>query len=146
MRVEGVLSFAEYWADPRFRSKVPQMDGALSDRNGDNCYEPVGGETFRQLPSAHYDRDRENLESKAHDLGGERVLVSQRFAYFGANALPVPEHLTFMMPGRFYRTRFTDEQKRLILDFIEGLPRGIHGAPGTWKSTDDGSWQQKSTT
>jgi hypothetical protein len=120
MRVDEVLSRAEYWADRRFYPKRPSWeDGRPWDHRN----------------------DRENLKLKAVDLGCKRVLVGRHYAYYGSQPKLVPDRLAFMMPGRFYRVRFTDAQKALILDFVDSLPPGIHAPPGRWKS-HDGSWRR----
>ena len=99
MRVDESLTFEEYWSDPRFKAKRPaRVVGApIVERCGDNCYEPLGGGSFRQVRGlGHWDRDndREHEGSKRTDLGGKRVLVGQRFCYYGTDAVPFPEHLT----------------------------------------------------
>ncbi len=82
MRVGEVLTFADYWNDPRFAAKRPMRTTALRDRQGDNIYEPVGPGRFRQLPSRHGPNDVER------DLNGRNVLVSTELVYFGGPAVP----------------------------------------------------------
>ncbi len=133
MRVEESLSFEEYWSDPRFKTKRPRWKKRASrvDKRGDNCYEPLGNDKFRQLPSAHWDHEhnREGQENKAKDLRGKCVLVARRFCYFGANARPFPGYVSFKRPARFHRVNFTKREKSALLRFLETLPQGIHGQP-----------------
>jgi hypothetical protein len=147
MRVDESLTFEEYWSDPRFRAKRPgRVVGApIVERCGDNCYEPLGAERFRQVRgSGHWDRDndREHEGSKRKDLGGKRVLVGQRFCYYGADAVPFPEHLSFQRPARFHRVNISEGEKLSLLKFLEDLPQGIRGRPRNWPM-DDGSWRQR---
>jgi hypothetical protein len=83
MKVDESLAFKEYWNDPRFACKRPRREQGASrqQRHGDNCYEPAGPNSFRQLPSDHYDNQnrKENPQAKKRDLGGKRVLIAKRF-------------------------------------------------------------------
>jgi hypothetical protein len=147
MRVDEVLPFADYFKDPRYAAKKPRYPGAsLVVRNGDNCYEPVEGGGFQQLPSMHYDNanGRERPGAKATDLRGKNVLCSRHFTYFGQASESGPaELLAFMVPGRGHRSRFKESEKKAILAFVERLPRGMQGRPRSWKETDE-SWKRHS--
>ena len=105
MCVGEVLSFAEYWQDPRFRIKRPRRGRRAStvERRGDNCYKPLPGGRFEQLPSCHWDSEngRENPATMATDLRGENVLVAKQFCYFGRDAvdLPRPPGIRDSAPG-----------------------------------------------
>ncbi len=134
MKVSEVLGFADYWRDPRFRSKRPRRgDGTtVLQRRGDNCYEPLADGSFQQLPSCHWDdvRDQEDPATKQRDLGGINVLVSDRFAYFGdaAREWPVPG---VPMPARGHRV-FTQAEVPHLVSALESLPQGVHGRPRRW--------------
>lgn len=128
MRVAEVLTFDQYWKDPRFHAKRPVMASAEPElRCGDNCYEPLGDGTFRQLLCYHSGPDA--TAAMAKDLRGTFVLVAREFSYFGASAVEIPARLEFMLPGRFFRSNFTAPQEEAILDFVRPLPRGMHGTP-----------------
>jgi hypothetical protein len=144
MRVEEVLTFDQYFADPRFAAKKPldQKGQPLIRRCGDNCYEPLGRNAFRQLPSSHSRKDgSEDLELKRQDLAGIQVLASRQFGYFGADAIPLDPGLEFMVPGRGHRVNFTETETRRVLAFLERLPRGRRGRPRRWDDSDT-SWKQ----
>jgi hypothetical protein len=145
MKVEESLSFEDYWHDKRFRKKRPRWKKGASviDKCGDNCYRPVGPDEFKQLPrSNHWDfgNDREDLRKKAADLGGERVLVSRTFCYYGREAIPFPAHVSFPRPTRGHRVNFTPEEQASLLKFIRSRPRGVLGKPKVWPY-DDRSWK-----
>lgn len=146
MRADESLSFEEYWSDPRFRAKRPgwRAGAPVVEKCGDNCYEPLGDQAFRQLPSGHWDHEnnRENERQKAKDLRGERVLVGRRFCYFGAKAVAFPAHIPVQLPARFHRVNFTDQERTALLGFLESLPQGLRGQPRSWPK-DDGSWRQR---
>lgn len=145
MRVDETLAFAEYWHDPRFKAKRPNWKSVSRvERVGDNCYEPLRDGKFRQVPSMHWksDQSREVEKRGTKDLRGERVLVGRRFSYYGAKSVPLPEHVR--RPARFNLVNFTDDERAILLPFLEHLPRGIKGQPRDWPE-DDTSWQQRET-
>ena len=131
MKVDHIMTFERYWKDRRFRKKRPRWTQEPTIAAGDNCYEPSGSGTFRQLPSWHYDgeHDRERPRAKKRDLGGKYVLVSRHFAYYGKNARPLPADLGFAVIGRGHRVNFDTQQRHRLLAFLNTLPRGRHGLP-----------------
>ena len=140
MRVDEILpSFDSYWLDRRFAKKKPRRDRAFMLRCGDNIYEPQSAGQYRQLPSMHSYKQTEveNPKRKEHDLRGKRVLVSETFAYFGANAINLPPKLTALIVRRAHKCHFPDEVKVEFLRFVSraGLG-GIHSDPRQWPSKD----------
>lgn len=142
MRVTEKLDFAAYWRDRRFRRRRPDMASErIRARSGDNIYEPLDDGGYRQLHSGHSHPDgREDLHMKVRDLGGQFVLVSSDFAYFGRSAPDLPAHLTFLRVQRGHRCHFTPEQVRLAVEFLRNLPCGVHGRPARWPEAD-ASWK-----
>lgn len=141
MYVKEVMPFASYWNDPRFKGKRPDRSCAFrSNRMGDNCYEPIGPDEFRQHPCAHSNKDgSEDLGKKEWDLRGKKVLVGGRYWYFGKESLDLPPQFEFLEVGRGHRTQFSEDQIKAIVGFLDQVPVGVHGAPRGWPD-DDGSW------
>ncbi|MGE0816174.1 MAG: hypothetical protein AB7O28_10680 [Vicinamibacterales bacterium] len=140
-KVAEKLTFEQYWGDPRFRRKRPDMTSSRTvDRCGDNIYEALGGRRFRQLPSGHSNGEFENPESKEHDLGGRHVLVSRDFSYFGGEALPLPEALGALVVGRAHRCRFPEATVEEVERWRQTLPRGVRSSPYYWRDGDR-SWR-----
>jgi hypothetical protein len=54
----------------------------------------------------------------------------------------VPEELSSMMPGRFYRSNFNESEAATIHAFVNKLLLGIHARPCRWKDSD-GSWKER---
>ena len=106
----------------------------LAEQFGDNCYEPLAN-GFRQHPSCHYDfgAGRENEAAKAKDLGGEYILASRHFAYYGNEAIPLPSGFEFMLPARYSRVNFSAEEEQAIGGLVSALPLGLHGLPRDWR-------------
>lgn len=141
-QVDEVIGFEEYWADPKYRSRRPTMDSArIVDRTGDNIYEPLDGR-YRQLHSFHSNGDgSENAVSMRTDLGGQRVLICERFAYWGGSGPSLPEELEGLAVGRGHRCRFPASQVEAVNRWFGSVEPGVHGAPTQWKSGDE-SWHQ----
>ncbi|MCY4258680.1 MAG: hypothetical protein OXC91_00260 [Rhodobacteraceae bacterium] len=95
MQVDESLTFAEYWGDPRFTRKKPDLFGSYCMACGDNIYRPDPvGNGWRQLNSYHSEKDGTPHQGHLQrDTGANRVLVSGRFAYFGAEGPQIPQDL-----------------------------------------------------
>lgn len=154
MRVEERLTIAEYFADDRFASKIPALNGAPEvERHGDNIYQPRRADAaepahFEQLSNPHHwDRahDREDERSKRRDISGRRVLVAREFVYFGREALPVADFARPVLPKSHSHccalTPDTD-LARAFIDFAFGkAARPVVAPPHAWPN-GDGSWRQ----
>ena len=89
MHVDEVLSLEDYdrRAHADWPHRIPDMDsGDLSERLGDCIYDFSRGAPL-QRRSVHGPGNAKT------DLGGENVLVSRDFYYFGSHAIPLPDDL-----------------------------------------------------
>ncbi len=90
MQVTEKLMFDEYWADPRFISKRPVMNGSLKQMYGDNIYHRLQGR-WHQVDSHHSNEDGTiNKYNLRRDTSYKFILVSDQFFYFGCNAVHIP--------------------------------------------------------
>ncbi len=90
MRVDEVLTMREYdeHSDQRWPFRVPDTNSLhLPDRLGDCIYDYSSGSP-KLRSSVH---GEENMKT---DLGGEKVLISKEFYYFGHKAIRLPKSLT----------------------------------------------------
>lgn len=136
MKVEEIISFDEYWNDPRFQYKKPYLKGTLVQMYGDNFYHTVD-ERMVQEPSAHSNPDLEQrIKLYNKDVRGKRVLLSKTFYYFGDNCPLIPAELqTICSSGRAYKYKqITEEQINSFVSWLESnYTVGIHGDPCNWK-------------
>ena len=136
MKVEEIISFDEYWNDPRFQYKKPYLKGTLVQMYGDNFYHTVD-ERMVQEPSAHSNPDLEQrIKLYNKDVKGKRVLLSKTFYYFGDNCPLIPTELqTICSSGRSYKyKKITEEQIKSFVSWLESnYSVGIHGDPCNWK-------------
>ncbi len=143
MEVDEILDYASYFRDQRFSNKIPDYTRAeVVWKAGDNIYKPLENGEFQQLHSMHSNGDEENPETKAHDLGGENVLIAKKFYYFGASGPELPPSLEELKVGRAQKSRFSRETIDDFLEFISMYPQGISARPTDWPSSDM-SWKQE---
>lgn len=137
MRVEGWMSFDEYWNDSKFAFKKPVLNGSLVQMYGDNIYHTSSNGVVVQEPCAHSLVDNTvNQEHLKRDVRGKNVLYSRHFYYFGDKAPKVPKELVpICCTSRNYSYKKVSAE--LIDTFVSWLEDnftiGIHGDPCNWK-------------
>lgn len=95
MRVTEILDFRAYNKDPRFQSKKPYRRGSRKQSCGDNIYFRNTADTkweqrdsFHSLPNGN-----SNPDHIMRDTSIDRVLVSDKFVYFGGYGPAFPKVL-----------------------------------------------------
>jgi hypothetical protein len=92
MQVDAIMSFNEYFDDPRFQSKKPRMNGSKKALRGDNIYYKDSENEWNQLHSHHsYPGGSTNTINLKTDTSADRVLISYNYRYFGKCAIPIPD-------------------------------------------------------
>jgi hypothetical protein len=92
MQVEEKLTFNEYWNDTRFQYKKPILNSSLVQMYGDNFYHQDEQGSWIQENSAHSNNDGSTNERHLlRDTGGQYVLISKTFYYFGEKAITIPQ-------------------------------------------------------
>ena len=124
MRVEEAMSFQEYWEDPQFLRKRPDMKSTWDRACGDNIYyrDPKDSE-FRQVPSYHCCPDgTSNRDMLVHDTKVDRVLVGADFIYWGGDGPPIPDFrgVRIAHTGVGHRSKFSDP---VVREFVELDPQ-----------------------
>ena len=93
MEITEHLCFEEYFRDDRFQSKKPNLNGSKKQQRGDNIYSKVNN-SWRQLNSYHSNEDGSpHIEHINRDTRVNRVLISDKYVYFGANGPDIPTHM-----------------------------------------------------
>ena len=142
MHVTETLSFDEYWNDPRFRTKRPNLAGSMKQAFGDNIYHSAADGTWCQENSHHsYADGTMNHRNVAHDTRVPRLLVSDDFVYWGGLGPDVPARfrnydgidVCTAHPG--HKCKFPEG---LVREFDEWMrfigERGCLGEPLEWSS------------
>lgn len=124
MVVTSDTTFDEYWKDPDYRSRRPIRNGTPKKHVGDNIYHRAApNEPWIQENSVHSRTDGTQCPlNTAHDTQINRVLLSDRFVYFGAAAPAVPRQvldtLGYARNARDYR-RFNSEMAGPLLNWLK---------------------------
>jgi hypothetical protein len=138
MQVQEALSFDDYWGDPRFAHKKPELRGSLKRAFGDNIYHRSNGE-FLQLDSHHSLPDGSaNQRNILNDTKADRVLVAILYAYWGSSAPAIPQSLRSykghdLCIGRGYKRHFPAGLEQEFVSWFHRLGvRGCVGRPADW--------------
>ncbi|WP_348922539.1 hypothetical protein [Enterococcus rotai] len=123
MQVDEILTFDQYWNDDRFQMKKPVMNGSLQQKYGDNIYYTDEDGKIEQLDSHHsYVNGEPNMHNLNRDTGGEKVLISNKFWYFGKNAVKLPSNLERLANVRMnYKNINENEDKAFIDEFVNWI-------------------------
>lgn len=130
MRVDERLPFDDYWTDPMFQCKRPDLEGDSKQRCGDNLYHQTLDGEWIAATSLHScgpcGDDDSHLE---RDTSAPYVLVSWSFAYYGKDAVRIPSRFRnhegndYFGSVRNYRRNFPDD---LRSEFIIWLDSQAH--------------------
>ena len=139
MQVDEILTYDQYWRDPRFVSKKPVINGSLMMACGDNIYHratPDG--KWIQAHSYHSNRDGTGQpDNVRHDTGRtDQVLLSRRFKYFGANGpdLPKLRDQSITAPIRNMLRHFSDRDHQTLMGWLGSLKgQGLMYEPSDWQ-------------
>jgi hypothetical protein len=142
MLVGEAMSFNEYWADPRFQRKRPNLRGSKKQAFGDNIYFKDGAGVWQQLDSHHsLVGGAPNPVNVKHDTQTDRVLIGEHFAYCGGSGPSIPAALRHFQgldicARRNHKSRF---REALIAGFVAWFhslnAQGFCGAPLDWCKT-----------
>lgn len=132
MKVTGKLTFNQYWYEPKFWTKKPVMNGSLKKMYGDNVYHNNGSEWIQADSHHSLENGEPNYHNIKRDTSVDAVLISDKFYYFGMNALLIPKGLVRNIAKRGPGHRCPERQSgQKLLDFIstENWYLGYHGDP-----------------
>jgi hypothetical protein len=92
-KVSEVITFDEYWNNPKFDRKKPVMNGSFKKLYGDNIYHHLPNGSWMQEDSHHSNEDGSvNYHNLKRDTGtSDHVLVSYDFFYFGCSMIELPD-------------------------------------------------------
>lgn len=142
MQIDEIISMNDYWNDNRFEYKKPILNGSLVQLYGDNFYHQNDKGMWVQENSAHSNTDGStNFQHLETDTGGENVLISQKFVYFGDSCVDVNKKFEEVIPaGRGIKRSSISEEigEEFIGWVISKYAIGIHGDPISWKDHKQG--------
>src|SRR5205814_1314034 len=139
MKVSEAMTFEEYWSEPRFQRKKPNLRGSKKQAFGDNIYSiDSKANLWCQLNSHHSMPDgTPNQLNVNTDTATNRVLISDDFVYWGGSGPLIPnkflnfgaQHLTLRII-RNHRTISSPEFLEEFSTWIRALNQsGFVGEP-----------------
>jgi hypothetical protein len=137
MRVDQIVTFEEYWTSERFAVKKPRLNAAKTVAFGDNIYHKENGvwvqaDSFHSRPGGHV--HEENLRT---DTRSDKVLVGQRFAYWGGSGPEIPAEYRQrgrnVLAGRGHKSRSLSHFAEDFVGWLQTLTQGGYlGSPTDW--------------
>lgn len=128
MQVNEAISFDEYWNDPRFRSRRPDVLTTPTD----NIYRsraiaPDGSMVMEQV-----NNEVHKPEASSRDLSGNRVLIARRFWYFGDRSPLIDDTLSHLSPvtqGHVVHKHRKVADIENLQTWLSGFNTGVLGTP-----------------
>ena len=137
MRVTEAMSFDEYWNDPRFARKKPDLYASQKKAFGDNIYYREDySNGWCQRDSHHsYADGTTNFRNVEKDTRVNRLLVSEDFIYWGGSGPLIPDFqgMSICHTTQHHRCRFSMETVETFVEWIRSLgEEGYCGSPLDW--------------
>jgi hypothetical protein len=144
MRVTGEMTFNQYWESDQYRGKRPVRNGSPKKMVGDNVYhsDPETGAWLQENCVHSQPSGQQDQPNTLHDTGTDRVLISEEFYYFGADAPEVPPKLLEQIGYRNWRGHrvYQQEQCQKLLNWIARAAAGrknhVLGDPFQYRMSD----------
>jgi hypothetical protein len=140
MKVGETCSFDEYWNDPRFQVKKPNLAGSAMLAFGDNIYHRDGSNWIQADSHHSYSNGAANHLNVTRDTKADRVLIGDEYSYFGTAAVEIPANLRnfrgfdLCKTGPGFRA---DAPEDMIHEFISWnrslVGSKIKGFPNDWR-------------
>ena len=138
MQVSDILTYDQYWSDPRFARKRPNLHGSLKQAYGYNIYhrDPDSGAWLQEDSHHSYADGSPNPANLAHDTQADAVLIADRFYYWGRTGPRIPStfrnyngnDVCHSRPN--HKSRFPPPLVESFINWIRSQPgRGYIGEP-----------------
>lgn len=140
MRVSELTRFDDYWDDPRFQCKRPNLHGSKMQAYGDNIYRRDGANGRWLQADSYHSRPggRPNRLNVDHDTKTDNVLIASEFAYWGGSGPRIPDRCRYdgttdLFRGRNHRI-IPDAIANRLLTWVRSLKshQGCLGDPQDW--------------
>ena len=143
MQVDEIVEFDNYWSDPRFSNKRPNLKNSKKWAFGDNIYHSVPGGGWHQERSHHTHPDgTPNRGNIQNDTGTTtQVLLGRKYVYWGEQAPEIPAYLRNwsgqdLCARRGHKCHFPAPMIEAALAWVSDLGQwGRVGRPVDWKRT-----------
>ena len=137
MKVNEKLTYNNYWNDPRFQYKKPVLNGSLKQMYGDNIYHYNNDSKLWHQENSHHSLDdgKTNKFNLVRDTGGEYVLVSKEYYYFGVGAVKMPNSIEKnVVVGIGFKIVKNTTGKKLVEWLLDNFTLGYHSDPNLFSN------------
>ena len=143
MRITEAMTFSEYWNDPRFSRKKPNLKGSLKQGYGDNVYlrNEKTGDWHQQHSHHSYKDGRRNCHNVKRDTKTDRVLISNDYIYWGGGGPRIPEKF-FNYEGEDIRKQGTGYKNNFSQGFIEEFIKWLRSLNASGYADEPLDWQE----
>jgi len=142
MKVAETHTYDQYWENPRFSQKKPNLGTSLKYAFGDNIYHhhPKTGKWLQENSHHSLPNGRPNPANIKHDTQTPRVLLGTVFGYWGREAPGIPARfrrdggtdVCCQHPG--HKCNFPIRFVQSFVNWIESLNlSGYAGRPSDWR-------------
>jgi hypothetical protein len=142
MRVSEAMTFNDYWNDPRFQEKKPNICGSKKQAFGDNIYFKPPAKPWQQMNSHHSFADGScNIANVRNDTQANRVLIGKEFIYWGGSGPKIPAQFRNyngidICAKRGHKRNFPDELVAAFVGWIKDTDEhGYVAPPLDWDKT-----------
>ena len=127
MQISEILSFNNYYRDPRFQDKKPVIRGNWQQRVGDNMYYQDADGNWKQHQTLHHHKKEMIRKDLKHPL----AFIGTKYFYFGENAVVFPVEFRSLIWNR--QGCKASHDAKVVENFTEWLQGnhkpGIYGNP-----------------
>jgi Nucleotide modification associated domain 2 len=142
MRVSAAMTFNEYWNDPKFQEKKPNLRSSKKQAFGDNIYHKPPEKPWQQLNSHHSFADGSvNIANVRNDTQSNRVLIGEEFVYWGGGGPRIPAEFRNyngidLCAKRGHKRNFPEDLVTIFVNWIkESGEQGFVAPPLDWDKT-----------
>lgn len=128
MKATEALTYNQYWNDPRFKCKRPNLSGSLKQAYGDNIYHrrPKAKRWIQEDSHHSLPNGQPNPNNVSHDTQTNRVLIGTEFVYWGAEGPLVPKRFRQykgfdLCANRGHKCNFPDDLVNAFLSWVQSL-------------------------
>jgi hypothetical protein len=138
MKVAEVFTYDQYWANPRFACKKPNLRGSLKQAFGDNIYHRRGRVWIQENSHHSFPGGCPNPHNIANDTQTNRVLVGNEFIYWGGTGPAIQKRFREwtgydICAGRGHKTKFPAKMRDAFVEWVRSMGlQGCVGVPAEW--------------
>ncbi len=140
MLVTEVMEFDDYWKDPRFRYKRPNLHGSKKQGFGDNIYHRNKKTGHWQQEDSHhsFSDGNPNQRNIVNDTQTDRMLISDDYMYWGGSGPSIPQRFRKfggldICGKRNHKNNFPEKMVDEFITWLRSLNNhGYCGDPLDW--------------